>query len=524
MMEDFHFLRPYWLIGVAIAAALLLAGRLRHDARRRWKGVIADHLLAHLVIQPSERWHVRPFHLTAVALAIGAVSAAGPSWTREQPPFVEDRAPLVIAIDVSETMDAIDVTPTRLERAKLKVRDLLALRPGARTAIVAYAGSAHAVLPLTDDAVLIQTYVDALSTKIMPVHGRNTIAALEAIDRVLAREETPGTMLLLTGGVEDSAFDRLRQAMADGHHQPLVLGIGTAEGGPVRTGPQTYLTNAAGARVFAHLDVPALERLRRDTGVPVATITGDGSDVKWIQRRVQSHLQQRQTASNQRWRDEGWWLTLPLVLLSALWFRRGWTIHWSAAGLALMLLSPSAASAQTSPWLNPWLTPDQQGRLALDRGDTNVAAATFEDPMWRGTAFYRAGKYTEALDAFARVNSPESDYNQGNCLARLGKYPEAAARYRAALTARPQFPQATANLALVQKLIPPPKKEDEQDAGDPSEKPDSIVFDDKGKQGKRGPTNTGGTQTADVWMRNIQTSPAELLRRKFAIEAQGRKP
>ena len=65
---------------------------------------------------------------------------------------MEDTAPLVIAIDLSQTMDAIDIAPSRLERVKLKVRDLLALRAGARTAIVAYAGSAHIVLPLTDDA------------------------------------------------------------------------------------------------------------------------------------------------------------------------------------------------------------------------------------------------------------------------------------------------------------------------------------------------------------------------------------
>lgn len=523
-MAEFHFLRPYWLLGVVAALALLFVARRRYDPRRQWQGVIADHLLARLVIQPQEGWQFRPFHLTALSLAIGAIAAAGPSWAREQPPFVEDRAPLVIAMDVSETMDAIDVTPTRLERAKLKVRDLLALRQGARTAIVAYAGSAHTVLPLTDDAAMIQTYLDALNTRIMPIRGRDTVAALEAIDQALAREDTPGTMLLLTGGVEDAAFDRLRAAAAGGRHQPLVLGIGTAEGGPVRTGPQTYLTDAAGARVFARLDVPALERLRSVTGVPVATITSDTSDVQWIQRRVQSHLQQRQAETNARWRDEGWWATLPLIVLGALWFRRGWTIRWSAAGaLIVMLFSPSAASAQASPWLNPWLTADQQGRLALERGDAVAAAAVFADPMWRGAALYRAGKFADALDAFARVNSPESDYNQGNCLAKLGKFPEAVARYQAALKARPQFPQATANLTLVRKLIPPKPKEDNQDAGDPSFKPDKIVFDDKGKQGKRGRMD-GGVQTADVWMRNIQTSPAELLRRKFAIEAQGRKP
>jgi Ca-activated chloride channel family protein len=388
---------------------------------------------------------------------------------------------------------------------------------------VAYAGSAHEVLPLTDDTALLQTYLDALDTSIMPIHGRRTVAALDVVERTLEHEEAPGTVLLLTGGVEDAAFDRLRAAMEDGRHQPLVLGIGTAEGGPVRTGPQRYLTGSSGARVFARLDVAALRRLHDGTGVPVATITADDSDVKWIERRVQTHLQQRQTEANTRWRDEGWWLTIPLVILAALWFRRGWTMHWSAAAAILwMAAAPPAASAQTAPWLDPWLTADQQGRLAFERGDLATAASRFDDPMWKGTALYRAGKFAEALDAFARVDSPESDYNQGNCLAKLGQFPDAVARYQAALAKKPQYPQATRNLAIVRALIPPPKKDEKQEAGDPAEKPDQIQFDDQARNGKRGPTDIG-QQTADVWMRNIQTTPAGLLRRKFEIEARGQK-
>jgi Ca-activated chloride channel family protein len=121
-------------------------------------------LLDHLVVGRTERRRLRPVHLTALLMALGSIAVAGPTWEREKPPFVQDQAPLAIAIDLSQTMDAIDVSPTRLERAKLKVRDLLRLRQGARTAIFAYAGSAHMVLPLTEDAHLIETYVDSLAT------------------------------------------------------------------------------------------------------------------------------------------------------------------------------------------------------------------------------------------------------------------------------------------------------------------------------------------------------------------------
>jgi Ca-activated chloride channel family protein len=401
------------------------------------------------------------------------------------------------------------------------VRDLLALRPGARTAVFAYAGDAHLVLPLTDDPALIQTYVDSLATGIMPVAGKDTAKALEAVAAGLAREETPGTILFLTDGVEPRAFDALKRP--PGKDDILVLGIGTPEGGPVKTGRDTFLTDATGRRVFARLDVDGLHRLRSETSAVVATVTMDDADVKWIQRRVQSHLQQKQADAATRWNDRGWWLTIPIALLGAAWFRRGWTIRWAAVVLlGLALGAPGRADALDRRWLSPWLTPDQQGRLAYERGDYHAAAERFADPMWRGVALYRQGRYDDAVEAFARVDTAESYYNQGNALAKLGKFPAAVASYREALGRRPDWPEAKANLALVERLIPKEKKKDDEEQGDPNEKPDQIKFDDKGKKGKAGQVDVG-KQTAEMWMRNIQTTPAQLLQHKFALQAQAQK-
>jgi Ca-activated chloride channel family protein len=516
VIGDFHFLRPEWLLAVPAAGALVWLVSRREDVRRRWRGTIAPHLLDHLVVERRSRLRLRPVHLTALLIALGGLAAAGPTWDRERPPFVEDKAPLALAIDLSATMDAIDVTPTRLERTKLKVRDLLALRAGARTAVFAYAGDAHMVLPLTDDTALIQTYVDSLATGIMPVGGKDTARALAAVAEGLAREETPGTILFLTDGVEPRAFDALKHP--PGKDDILVLGVGTPEGGPVKTGPDSFLADATGRRVFARLDVESLRRLRSETGAPVATITQDDADIRWIQRRVQSHLQQKQADAASRWNDRGWWLTIPIALLGAAWFRRGWTIRWIAVALlALAFGTPGRAEALEWRWLDPWLTANQQGRFAYDRGDYKTASERFEDPMWRGAALYREGRYEDAVEAFARVDTAQSYYNQGNALARLGKFPAAVASYRAALERRPDWPEARANLAIVQRLIPKEKKDDEEQ-GEPNEKPDQIQFDDKGKKGKAGRVDAA-KQTAEMWMRNIQTTPRDLLRRKFALEA-----
>jgi Ca-activated chloride channel family protein len=515
-MGEFHFLRPAWLLALPAALALAWIVARREDVRSRWRGLIAPQLLDHLVVDPHGGWRVRPVYATVVAIIVGALAAAGPTWKRERPPFVEDKAPLAIAIDLSQTMDAIDVSPTRLERAKLKVQDLLALRAGARTALFAYAGSAHLVLPLTDDAALIRTYLDSLATNLLPGGRKDTTKALHLIDESLTRDPVPGTILFLTDGVEPTAFEAFERHA--GKDQLMVLGIGTEEGGPVRTGPDSFLEDATGRRVFTKLDVDRLRQLK-SAGVQVATVTTDDSDVEWVQRHVQTHLAQRQEEEATRWQDEGWWLVLPIGLLAALWFRRGWTVRW--VSILLLALGAGASEARAADLLGPWLTPDQQGRLYFQRGDYARAAAHFADPLWKGVALYRAGEFADAIDAFALVNTPESYFNQGNALAQLKKYPQAVKSYEQALEGRPDWPEAKHNLALVKKLIPEEKKKDDYGEA-PDLPPDQIKFDDLGKKGKEGAVKLNREQTAEMWMRNIQTSPADLLRRKFALEDEAR--
>ena len=140
--------------------------------------------------------------------------------------------------------------------------------------------------------------------------------------------------------------------------------------------------------------------------------------------------------------------------------------------------------------------------------------------MWKGLALCKNKNFKEALDQFALLDTAESWFNQGNALAYLKKYPEAVHAYRAALREHPHWREAEDNLNLVRALIPPPPKQsDEKQQYDPNLKPDELKFDKRGKKGKKGQVNVGKEQMADIWMRNIQTSPADFLRRKFAIEA-----
>jgi Ca-activated chloride channel family protein len=520
-----HFIRPKLLWLLLAVPVIYLSFYRRDDVRARWNRYIDTELLDHLIVRHRRRWRFRPIHLACLLITLGSIAIAGPTWKREQPPFTEDKAPLVIALDLSDTMDAIDLDPSRLERAKLKLRDLLRVRNGGRTALFVYAGTTHLVLPFTTDDSLFDLYLNSLSTSLMPRPGKDTTTALMTIEEFLKDEPVPSTVLLVTDGIEAKALSSLRAFVANNQRQNdvLVMGVGTSAGGPVRTAGNRFLTDGSGRRVYSKLDVSALRSLKR-LDIPATTLTLNDDDIKWIQRRVQHHLQAvQQQGSGMRWIDEGYWLTIPIAAIAVFWFRKGWAVRRSSAALSFILLLPAPADRPQITWLDLWMTHDQQGRYFYERGDFHRAAESFDDPMWRGLAFARAGDFDEALDAFALSDSAESWYNQGDALAHLGKYADAAKAYQQAIAERHAWPEAEENLALVQSLIPKPKedkkpKDKEQEIA-PNLPPDQMKFDEQGKQGKKTIFAKVGPTSADIWMRNIQTTPADFLRRRFAIQA-----
>lgn len=511
MIADFHFLRPWWLLALLLPPIVLWLASNASDYRSRWRGMIAPHLLDHLIVAPDRHRHMRPAWIIVMAMILVILAGAGPTWQREAPPFVSDAASLVIAVDLSPTMDAIDISPSRLERAKLKIDDILAARRGARSAIIAYSGTAHLVVPLTEDDELIKTYSDALATRIMPKPGKDTAAALSFADNLLKADGSPGTILLMTDGIENTGTDSAIKI----DNGVIVLGIGTAEGGLVKKDDGSFLTGDGGTRLVARLDIDALKNFAGKNGFPVATLTSDDTDIRWIIRHVSTNFTQQTAKEGDRWHDAGWWLLFPIALLLVFSFRRGWVVQVAMFCFCLRFVLPTPTVA--AELADIWLTPDQQGRRAFERGDFESAAAHFHDPMWKGVSLHRASRFQDAIDAFAAVDTAESWFDQANSLFHLGRLEEAVAAYQTALERRPAWPEAVADLALAQRLLQQQKDEESEQQQDPNQKPDSVQFDDKGTRGKAG-TVALAEQTSEMWMKNIEVSPTDLMARKFAIE------
>ena len=483
----FHLLRPQWLIALVPVAAILALILWRQRAETQWGGVVASHLLKHLIVRPGRKWGINPAWLVATGMIIGIVALSGPTWRRELPPFVEDKAPLMIALSLSSSMMGTDVAPSRLERAKQKIRDLLAARAGARAGLVAYAGTAHLVMPLTDDRAVIEPFLAALVPNLMPSDGKNPLAAAALAAQSLASEPVAGTVLVVAD--EFANEPALRQAV--GRNNLLMLAV-TPGGAP------------SGA----------------------VSVSVDGADIRTLERRIETRYQSAQgDAFGTQWRDEGFWLLLPLALLSLLWFRRGTTVAWTL--VCFLMLQTWPAHAQDTSWFKSlWLTADQQGRLAFDRGDYAAAARLFADPMWRGLAYYRTYDFLEAAKAFRQVDTVDGKFALGNAEAQNHAYEKAIEAYDEVLKAQPQNIAAKTNRAIVEAALKARedkrRKQEQDDPAPPDEKADEMRVDPNQKGGKKiqvTPDDMTTAGAAEAWMRQVQTTPADFLKLKFAIQA-----
>jgi Ca-activated chloride channel family protein len=364
-------------------------------------------------------------------------------------------------------------------------------------------------------------YVEALETRLMPKAGQDAAAALDRAESLLAKETVPGTILFVTDGISRAQTPAFVAHRDQSRNAVVVLSLGTAEGGPIRDG-KGFLAEG-GQRVVAKLDREGLDALAREAGAFVASATLDDADVRRIQRGMETHLQAVvQQDQSARYRDFGYYLAPLLAVAGGLWFRRGWTIRWAAVVVGAVLL-PAPAQAAEWRFADLWATRDQQGRYYFQRGDFKTAAERFRDPYWKGAACYRAGDFACAVDAFARVDTPEAWYDLGNAYAKTGELKLAVAAYDKALAGRAAWPGARANRERVAALIPPEKEDDgEEGQADPNQKPDEVKFDDKGRKGKKGQVEVKqltDEQIAQMWLRGVQTSPGDFLRLKFAAQA-----
>ena len=255
-LGQFHFLRPWWGLLLLPFLIPVLFFYSKKQTYKQWEGVIAPHILQVLLVRRHGKRHfLDPLLLYTSVIVCSILVAMGPTWVQQPSPFQKDETGLVILLDVSDSMLSRDVQPDRLTRARQKIRDLLALRQGSKAALIAYAGSAHTVLPLTDDAEILTSYLESVSPQIMPRVGKFPEKALLLADQQLASLPVPGTVLLVADGMGSASEKAFEQYFATHPHQLLVLGVGDEDSRGDGDGQQ-----------YPQLDARGLKRADRRRG------------------------------------------------------------------------------------------------------------------------------------------------------------------------------------------------------------------------------------------------------------------
>ena len=449
MPAEFHFLRPEWLWALPFVVAVTWMLARRRLAPGSWQQVVDASLVPYVLSRAQVKRVSYRWWLVLLGGILAILSLAGPSWNRvEQPVFRSEQA-IVIALDLSRSMDAQDLAPSRLTRAKLKILDILERRSSGQTALVVYSSNAFTVTPLTTDADTVASLVNSLSTDIMPSRGSYPLSAIEKGRQLLEQAGVGlGEVLLITDGGTSPAAERAAEELSAAGFSLSVLAVGTTEGAPIPRAGGGFVTDRAGNIAVPKLEASGLRRLAAAGSGRYAVMTTDDEDIdRLLSGEAGSGSRSDESLATDQWKEEGPWLLLLLVPMAALAFRRGMVL------MLLVFLLPVARPAQAFSWQDLWLNSNQQAERLLEEGSAADAAERFRDPNWRAVANYRAGEYGSSAAGFADMEDPDSLYNLGNALAKLGEFESAIDAYEQALELSPGDEDAMYNRDLLEDLL-----------------------------------------------------------------------
>jgi Ca-activated chloride channel family protein len=318
-MEEFlnniHFLRAVWLWGLVPVGVIGLLLLLTTQQKENWRNAINKDILPFLIVRGDGISYL-PKIMLLLVLTIMVISLAGPSWQKVEKPGGKIEAAMVVVVDASASMMAEDIGPSRMERTKQKIHDLLNASPGVHTSVVAFAGSAHLLIPFTNDYKAIDHQLKSLTPKVMPVGGSDLSLALELADSLLNRIEAPSTIVVFTDNITDKEIEVLK-SRNDAQDRIELLAMATPGGAPIPVGRGRFLKDKSGQTVIPALDVDAVKRAAKIKSVNVSVITLDDSDVQRLASNIRQNMlyEKDPELQDEDWMDAGFWLVIPLSFI-----------------------------------------------------------------------------------------------------------------------------------------------------------------------------------------------------------------
>lgn len=444
-MNDIHFLRPnflYLFIPFMICLLIFMRGNKQTNI---WQKICDKELMPYILTKrPQSTNFIYIFTLATLTLLI--IALAGPAWQKIAQPLIKSQSGLVIALDLSPSMNAEDIKPSRLQRALYKITDLLNRRQEGQTALLVFSKDAFVVTPLTDDTATIKALLPVLETKIMPSTGHNVSQViLKATELLTQAGIQNGSVLLLTSELTDSDMHKsIEMALSQGV-KISILGIGKEqESAPIPKQAGGFIKNATGALAMTTLAKKNLSQLASSTGGLYVSISPDNSDADLLVQKMDSMILKEDNNHSElihhKWHDQGYLLVLLALPFVSLIFRRG------MLAITLLIL-PQFLQAS---YADLWKTADQQAEQLFHQEHFQEAKNLFQNEDWQAAVNYRLGDYETAAELFQNNQSADGLFNLGTAKAKLGDLEGALEAYNKALALQADHEDALYNKKIIE--------------------------------------------------------------------------
>lgn len=448
-MNDLHFLRPYFFylfIPLVLGAILFLTKKNRSS----WDKICSKDLLPYVIVKKTKRNLLFAFFMFALFSWL-IVAMAGPAWKESFQPVFKPRDGLVIALDLSDAMNAEDIKPSRLKRAIYKINDILEQRKGSPTALLVFSANPFMVTPLTDDHATIQSQLTALDTSIMPSKGHNVVKALEKASELLSQAGVVnGSILLITSQLSDDDLNKSLEFYQKGEFKLSILGVGTENPTPILKPTGGFMKDAKGGILTTKLPVENLKKLAKVNNGLYLDLKVDDSDVQLLTKEFnhQSSIKKEESKmGSKKWQDQGYLLVLIALPFISLLFRRG--------VLLLLLFIPQICFGSL------FESNDKKAANLFQENNYEEAKNLFENPDWKACAHYKLEEYEAASVLFKENESADGLYNYGTARAKLGDFEEALKAYGKVLEINPEHEDALYNKKLIEEQKSKDKKPDQ---------------------------------------------------------------
>jgi len=463
ILINFHFLRPNWLYAFIFIILLIFSLKAFNKNKNSWINIIDQKLYKNLTQKKglTKSSLLSSNFVIICFLSIAILALAGPTFYKQDVKVYQNNTPWIIALNLSNDMLNKDLAPSRLKRAKFKIKDFLSKNPDNNFALIAFTKSAYDIIPLTTDFKTINHILENLHPNIMPENGHNITSAVQYANKIIkANNLSHANLLVITShGADAGDFAEIRK-IKDNKLNLNILSVNPKE-------------------------LPSLKDLAKINNGYYKNITSNDSDINYLVQNQQNNKSYKLKNKNiiTIWQDSGIYLTILLLPFAFMMLKRNilnlFIITFSSYLISFSPIIKSNNVIYASPNNTPSFfdklinNKNQLGKKLLDKKAYDAAAKSFENQNWKAYSHIKNKDYKKADDILKNNTDSTSLYNLGNSLAMQHKFKEALDAYNKALKQNPNDINATYNKKIIENLLKEQQKQNKDNSQNKDNKKDN---------------------------------------------------